>query len=67
MAPVSYERKILWPFTTCWGGGRRLAGGWKSIGVILALKAAVTGWSLLSNMEVQDRGFRRYIQFPRML
>jgi hypothetical protein len=58
--PVSYERKLV-AFYDVLGWRQKIAAAGSDPQMILALKAAVTGWSLLSNVEVQNRGFRTRI------
>ena len=60
MAPMSYERKFV-AFYDVLGWRQKIAEAGNDPGMILALKGAVTGWSLLSNVEVQNRGFKTRI------
>lgn len=60
MAPVSYERKFV-AFYDVLGWRQKIAEAGNDPEMILALKAAVTGWSFLSNVEVQNRGFKTRI------
>ena len=55
IAPISYERKFV-AFYDVLGWRQKIAEAGNDPGMILALKGAVTGWSLLSNVEVQNRG-----------
>ena len=60
MAPVSYERKFV-AFYDVLGWRQKIAEAGNDPEMILALKAAVTGWSLLSDTGVQNRGFKTCI------
>jgi hypothetical protein len=60
MTPVSYKRKFV-AFYDVLGWRQKIAEAGDDPDKILALKAAVTGWSLLSSSEIQNRGFKTQI------
>jgi hypothetical protein len=60
MLPVSYGRKFV-AFYDVLGWRQKIAEAGDDPDKILALKAAVSGWSLLSSSQIQSRGFRTQI------
>jgi hypothetical protein len=59
-APAAYERKFV-AFYDVLGWRRKIADAGDNPEMIQALKAAVTGWSFLRNIDVQNRGFKTRI------
>lgn len=60
MAPVRYERKYV-VFYDVLGWRQKIAEAGNDPEMIVTLKAAVTGWALLGNADVQSRGFKTRI------
>lgn len=60
MLPVSYERKFV-AFYDVLGWRHKIAEAGTDPDKILSLKAAVSGWSLLSSSQTQNRGFKTQI------